>query len=176
MCSPPPPSFPGVPPSSVRRHFPFSSSSSLGWMEDSVKHPSTLILDLFSLSHFSSFHRFPNCFRCHTRICFTISNSRLLSLPPLPLPPFLSRWALPFLPLSLSIRQSLLISISRSDSTVFQDGQHPYSSLQNITKHKYQSYSEVINHQSAIPSHPIIHIHIHMFIPIHRHRAYTSLI
>ena len=68
----------------------------------------------------------------------------LFRFPPsllLPLSPLSSRSAPSSLPLSLSVRQSLSISISPLGSKVFQDGQHPYSSSQNITKHKYKSYS-----------------------------------
>ena len=125
------------------------SSSSLDWNDDSIEHPSTLILDLFSPSHFSSFHRFPNCSRYHTRICFPISYFHLSSVPPLPPPS--SRSALPSLPLSLSLYLARVQRSSRTDN-IHNIQVHKTSQNTSIKPTLFSRF-EVIIHQSAIPSH-----------------------
>lgn len=131
--------------------------SSLDWMDDSVEHPSTLILDLFSLSHFSSFHhRFPNCSRtCSPHSLF------FASFPPPPSP-------------SLNLSQSLSLAWIQGSSRT--DNIHIHMHKTQVihpTSSVFFSSFEVHHSSSAIPSRPIIHIHIHMFIPLHRHRAYN---
>ena len=82
----------------------------------------------------------------------------------------------PPLALHSSISQSpSLARIQRSSRT---DNIHiqVYKTSQNTSINPTLfSRFEAIIHPSAIPSHPIIHIHINMFIPLHRHRAYTHL-
>ena len=83
----------------------------------------------------------------------------------------------PPLALPSSISQSpSLARIQRSSRTDNIHIQVHKTSQNTSTNPTLFSRFEAIIHQSAIPSHPNIHIHIHMFIPLHPHRAYTSLI
>ena len=152
-----------------------SSSLSVGWMiVSSTRPPSSStsfhLLTSRSLSKLLSIPH-PNLFSYFLfspPITSPLSRSRSRSLSS-------SRSVSPFLPLPLSIPQSPSMSISRSGSRVFQDGQHPHSHTQNTSVNPtFFSRFEVIIHQSATPSHPTIQIH--MIIPLHRHRAYTSII
>ena len=137
---PPPLSLPGVfifTPSAVRCHRPFPSSSSLDWMDDSIKRrlhpPSSSTSFTFSLLVVSALSKLLS-------IPHAVLSSYFLFSPPVASPLSLLvlsfRSALPSLPFSLSIRQYLSISISRLGSKVFKDRQHPHSSSQNTTKHK----------------------------------------
>ena len=176
MCELPPlPPLPGViivASLAVRRQHPLPSSSSLNGMDYSIKHPSTLILDLFDCLTSRRFIAFQIALDTTCELDFLVLFFAPLS--PSPAPSLVLSLGPSFSP-PLTLHSS--ISISHSDSRVCQDGQHTYSHAQYTSVDPTLfSRSQVITHQSAIPSHPIIHIHIHMFIPLHRHRAYTSLI
>ena len=124
-------------------------------------HPHPRPLFTFLLLFLSSLSKLIPIPHANLFSCFLFSPPPLLLLPsPGSVPPSL--------PLSLSVLRSLSISISRSGSTVFQDRQHPHSHVNPALVSRF----EVITHHRQ--SHPIIHIH--MFISLHRHRPYTSLI
>ena len=94
------------------------SSSSLDWKDDSIQHPSTLILDLFSLSR--RFIAFPIALDTTRELVFLSLIFASYRFPPLsrsPSPTW-SRSVPPSLPLALSIRQSLarVQSSSRTDN------------------------------------------------------------
>ena len=145
---------------------------SIGWTIVSRNHPPSSSTSFDSLtSH--RFIAFQIALDTTRELVFLFLNFATCRFPSLPLPPPWSRSALPSLPPSLSLYLPRVQRSSWTDNIHIQV--HKTSQNTSINPTLFSRF-EVIIHQSAIPSHPIIHIHIHMFIPLHRHRAYTSLI
>ena len=151
-----------------------SSSLSIGWIILPSNHPPSS-----STSFHLTYHRFITsqmALDTTRELVFLVFFFRLLPLPPLPLPPVSFRSVPPSLRLSLSVRQSLFISISRSGSWFFQDRQHPHSSSQNITKHTYKSSFFFPGLRSSIgnPIPSSISVCLYLYIDmVHTHFSYN---
>ena len=128
-----------------------------------------------STSHFWSLRHFPDCFRYHTGSCFPISYFRLLSLPP---PLSFSFSLIVSLGPSFPPPPALHPSISRSGSSVFQDGQQPHSHAQNTSVNPtlFSRFEVIVHHRQShpIPSSISTSICLYLYIDIvHTHLSYN---